>query len=187
MSTRACAVLQLVPGRAWLRCLVEQGIALAHWRDSVPKGHPDQGHCAETSQKSAGFPVLFMTFMTFQERACIPRHRALNLKGRVVGGSTHHPIKKGLFQPPGPRSQPVRSQIPGLRPQVPARQVPGPSPQVPGLSPSGHRSQVSGLRSQPVRFQVPAIRSQVSVRQVTGSRSHWIQNIIFDSSPLVLS
>ena len=32
------------------------------------------------------FPFLDMTFMTFQERACILEIHGLNLKGRVVGG-----------------------------------------------------------------------------------------------------
>ena len=43
-------------------------------------------------------PFLNMTFMTFQERACILYSHGLNLKGRVVGGTTLHPNKeKDLF------------------------------------------------------------------------------------------
>ena len=39
-----------------------------------------------------------MTFMTFQERACILEIHGLNLKGREVGGTTLHPNKeKDLF------------------------------------------------------------------------------------------
>ena len=37
------------------------------------------------------FPLLNMTFMTFQERACILSNHVLNLKGREVGGITLHP------------------------------------------------------------------------------------------------
>ena len=43
-------------------------------------------------------PFLNMTFMTFQERACILQIHGLNLKGREVGGTTLHPNKeKDLF------------------------------------------------------------------------------------------
>ena len=39
-------------------------------------------------------PFLGMTFMTFQERACILQIHGLNLKGREVGGTTLHPYKE---------------------------------------------------------------------------------------------
>ena len=40
------------------------------------------------------FPFFNITFMTFQERACILKIHGLNLKGREVGGITLHPKKK---------------------------------------------------------------------------------------------
>ena len=45
------------------------------------------------------FPFLNMTFMTFQERACILQIHGLNLKGREVGGTTHHPKRKSSVPP----------------------------------------------------------------------------------------
>ena len=43
------------------------------------------------------FPFLNMTFMTFQERACILQIHGLNLKGREVGGKPTILIKKSCF------------------------------------------------------------------------------------------
>ena len=47
--------------------------------------------------KITRFPFLNMTFMTFQERACILQIHGVNLKGREVGGKPTILIKKRIF------------------------------------------------------------------------------------------